>query len=118
MIEKDLFDTLKNDATVAGLVGTRIYPLHMPQGVPMPAVVYQRISTTPINSLDGDTGVDAVRMQVSCWAATYLASRALSDAVRAAVTGNMPAVTEMDMTDRDDELQYFRTIMDFRIWDK
>lgn len=118
MIEQTLYAVLKNDSAVSALVGTRIYPLVMPQDGLLPAVVYQRVSTVPITSLDGDSGLDAVRMQSSCWATTYLGARILADAVRAAVTLNMPAVTEMDISDRDETTGHFRMLLDFRIWQK
>ena len=118
MIEQTLVAVLKNNSAVSALVGTRIRPLTLGQDEPLPAVVYQRVSTVPVTSLDGDSGVDAVRIQVSCWAETYSGARALASAVRAAVTAGMVAVTEMDIDDRDEATQHYRVILDFRIWQK
>lgn len=118
MIEQTLVAVLKNDSAVSALVGTRIRPLNLKQEDALPGVVYQRVSTVPVTSLDGDSGVDAVRIQVSCWAETYSGARALAAAVRAAVTGGMVAVTEMDIDDRDEATQHYRVILDFRIWQK
>jgi hypothetical protein len=121
MIETTLYSVLKADPTVAALVVsggvTRIYPLEVPQDVVMPAVVYQRIASAPEVTLDGDAGLDAVRVQVSCWAATYAGAKELAAAVRAAVNAsNLRAVTEIEIDDRDTETRQYRVIIDFRIW--
>jgi hypothetical protein len=121
MIETTLYAVLKADPAVAALVvsggETRIYPLEVPQDVAMPAVVYQRIASAPEVTLAGDVGLDAVRIQVSCWAATYSVAKELAAAVRAAVNAsNLRAVTEMELDDRDTETRQYRVIIDFRIW--
>ena len=71
MIESTVYSTLSGASAVSSLVGSRIYPLVRPQGDALPAIVYQRISTVPVNSLDGDSGLDEVRIQIACVAPTY-----------------------------------------------
>ncbi len=120
MIETTLYDTLAADTGVSALVGARIYPMLRPPADPLPAVVYQRIATDPAKDLGGDTGIDAVRIQVACWSATYAGAKALGAAVRAAVTGAaaMKATTEMDLDDRDNDTGDYRVLLDFRIWQR
>jgi hypothetical protein len=68
---KALRARLVDDATMTGLVGTRIYPGRAPQNVKLPYIVYHRISTVRAATLDvGNAKVPEVRMQVDVIAAT------------------------------------------------
>lgn len=88
MLEAGLYAYLAADAGVSGLVGTRIYPLLLPQEPTLPALVYQRISTNPLgHSHDGPNHLTRVRMQLRCHGATLLAAKTLADAVRDALDG-------------------------------
>ncbi len=118
MIEQTLYSLLSAAPAVTSLTGQRIYPLQRPQGDTLPALVYQRVATTPVTSLSGDTGIDAVRLQIDCLAATYVQVKALADASRAAIVGGLRAITEMQLDLYDDETRTFRVTMDFRVWQK
>lgn len=115
MIETTVYSVLAAAATPAA---SRIYPLERPADDPLPAIVYQRVSTDPDQTLEGDSGLDAVRLQLSCWAETYAGAKALAAATRAAITSSasLKAVTEMEVDDRDPETREYRVILDFRIW--
>jgi len=68
---KALRARLVDDATMTGLVGTRIYPGRAPQNVKLPYIVYHRISTVRAATLDvGNAKVPEVRMQCDVIAAT------------------------------------------------
>ena len=83
--EADLVTFIEADAPVAALVAARVYPLNLPQAPTMPAIVYQTISAVVLDhSHDGAGRVLRARVQMSCWAATYVA---LADALRAALDG-------------------------------
>ena len=117
MIETSIYTVLSTDVTVSALVSTRIYPMIIPQNGTLPAVVYQRVSTLPINSLSGDSGLDSVRIQLSCWSPTYAGAKSLGLAVRNALTlSSLKAITEMELDDIDDLTGHYRVILDFRIW--
>ena len=61
---KALRARLIDDATMSGLVGTRIYPGRAPQKPTMPYIVYHRISTVRAATLDtGNAKVPEVRIQ-------------------------------------------------------
>lgn len=85
MIEETLFTRLSTFAGLTALVGTRIYPLIMPQGVVHPAVTYQRISSTRESCMVDDDGIVRSRFQVSVWANTFASARAIIDQVRQAL---------------------------------
>lgn len=118
MIQSQLFLTLALDSDVADIVSTRIFPLRMPQKKPLPAVVYQQIGLDPVNSLAGDSGLDQVRMQLSCWARTYEQAVDLAQVVRNAITtdANLKALTDLVLDDADDDTLAYRIILRFTMW--
>lgn len=86
-IEEAVRYILANDGTVSGLVGTKIYPPVVPQGVSLPVVTYQQITGVRDEILSGPTGLTKARFQINSWAATYTVSESLSEAVRLALDG-------------------------------
>lgn len=85
--EESLVARLNATPGVTALVGTRIYPMLIPQGAAMPAVTYQRISTVRPGSLRGPVGQADPRIQVNSWADTYGTAKALADQVRRSLDG-------------------------------
>lgn len=137
-IEVDLRALILAAPAVAALVGDRGYPVILPQGATFPAFTYQRISGgTRVASHAGDSGLTLARIQVDCWASTYLAAKAACDAIRRAlqeanrnlargvVLGTGSAVfRKIDVTlDRDDYedeevLELYRSAFDVLTWFK
>ncbi len=70
------------DPTLAGLIGTRFYPMDLPQTPTLPACTYFRVSRAKKDEIPYST----VRIQVTCWATTHDGARALADAFIAAAT--------------------------------
>jgi hypothetical protein len=69
-------------------IGTRIYPGRLPQGVTLPALVYQLVpSEGPTYAHEGDLGLDRVRVQFDCWADTYDGAMTLFTELRSAISG-------------------------------
>lgn len=110
---------LINDPDVKALVDTRIYPDALPQGVTYPAIRYQRIDTPRTYTKGGYTGLSRPRLQIDCYATTYVAARNLATAVRAAMERYPgPAVCENEQDgyeETPDPPVYVRTL-EFRIW--
>jgi hypothetical protein len=77
-IEEAVVSRLKATAAVAAIT-TKHYPLVAAQGASVPYTVYQVISSPELRICE----FVRVRIQVSCWAATYGSSVALANAVRA-----------------------------------
>lgn len=76
---------LTNDFDVAALVGTRVYPVIVPQNAQMPYVRYQTISDPRPEHLGGYDGARVTRVQADCFAQTYSAGRQLAEAIIAAL---------------------------------
>lgn len=86
-IEEAVYNILTNDATVAGLVSTRIYPVVAPQDVALPAIAYQRISDLPWYAHDGDVGLARCRLQITAMDDDYSGAKSLAAAIKAALGG-------------------------------
>lgn len=75
---------------VSAIIGTRAYPLVLPQAPTLPAVRYQRISTVRATYRQLSTGraiYAKPRFQVDCFATTPAGAKALADAVRGVLDG-------------------------------
>ncbi len=83
-IEEGLYAFLSN----AGIVGTRIYPLVIPQDATLPAIAYQRLSGPREHSHDGASGMAWARMQLAITGETYSSAKATAELVRAAMDGH------------------------------
>ncbi len=91
-LHEALFSYLKTYAGLTALVGTKIYPLQIPQNVNVPAVVYQLISQERMHSLGGDKGMTSPSMQLTSYATTYNTAKNVAEQVRIALqnyTGTM-----------------------------
>lgn len=113
------------DATIAGLVGTRVYPNILPQSPTVPAISYQFISGTDDVTTDGPSGLANPTIQIDCWATTYAAMDGLFQAVRKRINGysglagtiavhGVFLVRKRDLYDNDTKLH--RRTADWSIW--
>lgn len=76
---------LANNATVASIVGTRIYPLEAPDEADLPLIEYEiRLQ----EAVDGSAPVQTAAVDVRCYAATDDATQALAVAVDGALCPN------------------------------
>jgi Protein of unknown function (DUF3168) len=82
MALKYVRDTLVAAPAVTAIVGSKIFPVQLPESTTPPMISLHRISATPENSLGGFSGIDVTVVAVDCWAADYQGLLALRDAVR------------------------------------
>lgn len=75
------------DGPVAALVGTRIYPVKLPQGIVAASLVYNEISGVGDHNMEGASGLVQVRMQVGAWAQSADGAHGLYLAVKEAIDG-------------------------------
>ena len=90
-IEVALRDHLLADTTIAGMVGTRIYPLALPLNSLTPAISYSQVSDVGHRQVPG---YEKQRIQCSCWARgetsaqeAYPSAKALKEAIKKRVDG-------------------------------
>ena len=81
-----IYDILKNNSGVSALVGTRIYPLAIPQDATLPAIQYQKISSRGYYTHDGEAAVRS-RIQISAVAETYEAADDIAGAIQSCLSG-------------------------------
>lgn len=117
-LDEFLLEALTENATVAGLVGTRVYPHKLPQSPTLPAVTYRIISQPPT---EANTELFEARIQLDCWGGTYAASAALAVAVPKALRfyrksdGGNTVLSIYDANKGEtyeDEREIWRTIID------
>ena len=84
--ESVLYALMSGAGPVTAIVGDRIYPVVLPEGKPLPALVLEHVSTyrPPVIDAFAGTHMTQTRMQANCLALSHTACRALADAARAA----------------------------------
>ena len=130
-LEAAIVAKLKGDAGVKALVASRIYPNVAPKGARGGAyLVYQRISTPRVRSMDGPSGLASPRLQLTCYGPTYAKAMALAEAVRLALDGyagvtggvTVQGVTVLDEGDIPDlaveseSIRAYGRRLDVQIW--
>lgn len=119
-----IIQILTNDATVSSLVGTRVYPVTIPQGKSYPAIVYFIITELPEDTKNSYNDLDISRVQIDCMATDYATARSIHDAVRLALernTGTHDSIVfdgvrkDITRTDFDDFLKIFSYSSDYYI---
>lgn len=125
--EKAIVSLLGAAGPVTALVGTRIYPLQVPQDAVLPALVFETISDTPLDRLDAAAAYNLVqaRISVSVVASHYADVKAVLSAVRAAcryqrgllggvqVVSVLPDGTGPDL--RDPDMALYSQSVDFLV---
>lgn len=84
-IEKAVAAILKASPDVKAICAGRVYALKIPQGTILPAVVYQRIHSSPDYTLSGYTS-ESVSLMVNSFALAYDEAKKLALAVRSALS--------------------------------
>jgi hypothetical protein len=79
-IEEAIYSYLSNETGITSLVGSRIYPVKLPQNTDYPAITYFRVSGPEHHEKD----MAYPRFQFSCWAAEYGTAKGLAAEVKAA----------------------------------
>lgn len=122
MLGKGIYNLLTTDAGVSALVGNRVFPAVMEQGVTMPAICYTIISAGRISALIQDTDLVETLVQVDCYSETYPQARDVHQAVRAAMQRYQgtnagividDVVVEDERDIREEETKLFRTSVDY-----
>jgi hypothetical protein len=98
MLEAGIQELVVADAGVQALIGTRFYPVILPEnigtpnGPPFPAASFQVINDVPDYILSGVSPLEVKRLQVDTWSggpdqASYASVRNVQAAIRAVLEG-------------------------------
>jgi len=86
-MESDFRDLILADATVLGLISTRLWYEYEPQGPTNPSGVYHITGANRELTHDGASGLAVAHFEFTWYAATDAAAKAVAEAVRAAING-------------------------------
>lgn len=88
------------DATISATVGTRVYPLKLPQGAETPAIVITRVSGVRSNVLSGPASLAQPRYQIdsvvreTTGSTAFTVASTLGSAVRSRLEGHGGVMTD------------------------
>ena len=114
-----LLRTLREDAGLSALVGSKVFALVIPQGTKLPCITFQRIGGMPANTLSGHSGLEEIDLQIDVWARDYDEAKAIAKAVRSAMPPSGPRFSAHLIEDQDlyeDGTNYFRVSMEYKVW--
>jgi hypothetical protein len=123
-VDEQLYARLRDDAALAALVGTRIFPLLAPQDAPLPFIRYQLVSRVADEALDAVSTLASYRFQIDAYGATYASARAVQARMKELLNGWAPDTGPIErsvlinVTDRhegDDARKLYRTSQDYQI---
>jgi hypothetical protein len=117
-IETSLYTALTTDADIKRIVNTRVYPVVMPQDVTLPAVSYQRMSASPLNTLNGYAGMKNAHVVINSWARTYDEAKELAGHVHTAMDAvrTFRSVLTNELDGYDPEVSLYVVSQDFSCW--
>lgn len=75
------------DATLAGMIGSRIFPVIAPASATLPFITWRRAGIQRSQTLGLPMGVPRLSVEYSIYAATYEAARDVADRMRAVLDG-------------------------------
>lgn len=116
---------LLSKTAITDLIETRIYPLHLPQSPQFPAITFQVVGTTGINTLDAPMSLIGTTIQIDSWANTHIDVKSLAGAVRAILNGYQGLLSTKKAQDivyknevdlRDPETNKFRVVQFYEVW--
>ncbi len=100
-----------------GIASGGAWNMRAAQNTPAPYIVWQRLISTTNNSTRGPSDVQNTRVQVDVYAADYLTTKALADAVQSAVaTSGINGVKISDQDFFEDDTKLYRISQDFSLW--
>jgi hypothetical protein len=86
-LEEAIHAHLTTAPSVQALIGTRVYPLLIPQTAQLPAVAYQVVSARRPLAHDGPTGLDTKLVQLTCQGALYANAKTVANAIGEVLNG-------------------------------
>lgn len=86
-IRQGLRAYLLGDSGIAALVGVRVYPVILKQGVTDPSIVYSRISGIGDHHMQGASGLARPRIQIDCYSLSADTATTLANLVKERIDG-------------------------------
>jgi hypothetical protein len=83
VIDEAIYTRATTGPTLQPLIGTRCYPVQLPQNPAYKAITYQRISTPREHAMGSEPGIAHPRFQLTAFDTTRTGARELAEAIRA-----------------------------------
>lgn len=107
----DLDTAMRGDATIAGLVGDRIYPDVVDGKTKQPYVLYEALFSSGTTSHDGNRNTEYPNIEITAFAKDKQVAMDIGDAIKSAIEGKTLAGTsELVLTFGDRSGQYAEQI--------
>jgi len=119
------YSILTAHAGTAALVQKRVYPVAIPQGEKLPAVVFAQIDIKPTHAGGADGTLEGAHLQVTPWAESYAGAHALAIQIRAALkdykgTADETAIQRIfikkERDTYDPETKSFGVVQEYMVW--
>ena len=106
---QDFYDAIKH------LADGQVYALIAPSESTYPFIVYTPVSGEQILGINGLHGLERIRVQVDCYAKTYVEALGLQDEVLLAILAAKNTVSDVRMvlTDFESETRSYRVSVDY-----
>lgn len=126
-VSQALHSHLVSYAELNALIGTRVYPVQLPETVTLPAVTYQRIDTLSVQHRSRRRSTyGRPRFQIDGWAASYKSAMAVRQQIRNAMGEfTSPGDPRIDVAMQKDDRDIFesspgrwRCSLDYQIWNE
>ena len=112
---------LNADPAFSALCNGRVFALFAKQDTPLPRVVYSEVDSIPVNDFQGRTWLTKSRVQIDCYATTYLGAHNVANRVHAVFDSrdeeeNPCSLYIVGRDLFDDEFKIYRVSLDFSMW--
>lgn len=128
-MQTDFWSLLTSQSSITDLVGTRIYWSEAKQGKQRPLIVLHLISEISEYTVAGTVDLESSLVQVDCWGNTLTDALAVSEAVKAVLSGYKGTVGDTTFqgvfkeSERQDfskpgngEEKFHRVSSDYQVW--
>lgn len=92
MLEIDLVAYLQAQPSIANIVGTRIFPVVIPEGTNAPSLIYETVSAIPTYTFDGSVGLVTARITFTAWSPDFSDCKTMQEAIRVALDNYPPSL--------------------------
>lgn len=124
-LNEAIYGRLQAVVGVTNLVGTRVYPVVLPQDPIYPAIRYQQLAGSREPTMGSNNGLVNTTVQIDSYSESYAQARQVAEEVRSALQrfrGTVAGVViegafvEGPLDVFEDQIKKYRVQQDFTVW--
>lgn len=115
-MNEQVYNVLAADPALTALVGNKIWALFRAQEEALPALVFWRVSTTPVAHALGSDELTEVRYQLDCYSASLPEASAIAFAARAALEAAFNSIHETRLDRYNIQTRDYTVSIDITVW--